>query len=418
MRWVLLSVMVAACAAAETDPGSDPGGPGGKGDYYGTDDRQQIRDAADPRVKTWARSIAMITAASKFHSLGDGRLGATTRPLRDVERLCSDERFADEPALGFCSAWLIGPDLVATAGHCFDDYVCEDVQFVFDYYPGGAAHDPQSIPASSVFGCREVVARQYERGRFDYALVRLDRPTTGRTPFTLQPTPPAVGARIAMLGFPSGIWAKVDLAGTLLRDDGHRFRSSLDSFPGHSGGVVIDLDTGGAFAVHIEGSTPSFVNDGTCSRTNACDAVTPDGDRCQGATHTSVSTFGGRRDDPPPPPPPPQGTCEGRCGATDAPCACDLACSDRGDCCGDFSTTCAIASDTLPCLDSGAPCDASNTCANAMCTCEGDSMVTESFVVPGQCATNACANTRELCSRACEAKGLAPSTWIPTCQAD
>lgn len=410
-RWLLI-VTLASCATADQATEPEPNPAGGKGDYYGTDDRQQIRDATDPRVLDWARSIAIVVNAAKLRPSSSTKYAGTTSTLREREKLCSDERFANEPLLGFCSSYLVAPDLVATAGHCFTDAVCEDTRFVFDYYPGASAADPRAIPATSVFACREIVARQYGDG-FDYALVRLDRPATGRTPFELQPTPPPVGAKVALLGFPSGMWAKVDVAGRVVQHAGHRVVTSLDSFPGHSGGVVLDLATGRAFGVHVEGSTPSFVADGTCSRTASCAEVIPGGSRCWGATETSVDVFaggtgGGMQ-------PPPVGSCDGRCGAQTAPCACDRACSARGDCCADIATTCDLNANTLPCLGDTAPCSTSDECSHAMCTCEGELLVTESFLVTGQCAASTCTTTRELCRRACVAQGFAPSTWMPTC---
>ncbi|MBA3501202.1 MAG: trypsin-like peptidase domain-containing protein, partial [Deltaproteobacteria bacterium] len=315
--------------------------------------------------------------------------------------LCSGERFADEPVLGFCSSYLVGPDLVATAGHCFKSTLCEETAFVFDFYRGGASGDVSAIPASNVYRCKQVVARQYD-GQHDYALVQLDRPTTGRVPFTLQATPPAVGARVALLGFPSGILGKVDLAGKVVRVEGNRIRTSVDSFPGHSGGVMLDLASGRAFGVHIEGSTPSYVGTGTCSRAAGCAAVTPDAGSCQGAVESSVEAFSTCCGGTPPTPPATPSSCNDRCGATDGACACDLACTSRGDCCRDFATTCRAGSTSGVCLGGGAPCDASTDCADAVCACDSEHAVSESFSVPGRCSLNTCEDLQQMCAAACE----------------
>jgi hypothetical protein len=389
---IALVVTIGVAACAEGEPSSPLPFGAGKADFYGNDDRQQIRDSQHPQAVEWARATAVIVNKAKLYAASAGRIGANVSTLAERERLCSDERFASEPALGFCSSFLVAPDLVATAGHCFKTTLCEEMAFVFDFYVGGASANVQSIPQSNVYACREVVAQQLGGG-LDYALVRIDRPTTGRTPFALQSRPPAVGGRVGLIGYPSGIPAKIDTAGTVLRHEGtnaSRIRTSVDSFPGHSGGVMIDLATGAAFGVHVEGSTPSFISDGTCMRTASCPTVTLDtGGYCDGAVETSVSMFSGCCNGTTPPPPPPP----------DEPAATDL------------------------CLPSGAPCDASAECTNAMCACESVNVSSESFVVAGVCTATGCADTRALCDRACadmrlDGQQFTTAWTLPTCSAD
>lgn len=391
-------VGLAACASASEETPS-PFGAFGKGDFYGTDDRQQIRDANDPRVAQWGRSIAIVVNANILTSPGPGLVAASVPTLGERQDLCSGERFADEPVLGFCSSYLVAPDLVATAGHCFKSTLCEEMAFVFDFYEGGASEDVSAIPRSNVFQCAELVARQYD-STHDYALVRLDRPVTGRTPFALQSASPAVGARVALLGFPSGILGKVDLAGKVVRVEGNRIRTSVDSFPGHSGGVMIDMATGRAFGVHVEGSSPSYVGTGMCMRAAGCAAVTPDADTCQGAVESSVEAFSSCCGGAPPAPVP--ATCVDRCGSTEGTCACDLGCAERGECCEDFADVCETSSATRACLGGGAPCDASADCSDVTCSCDSQWAVSESFVVEGQCTATGCADPQQLCADACE----------------
>ncbi|MBA3463602.1 MAG: trypsin-like peptidase domain-containing protein [Deltaproteobacteria bacterium] len=415
-----------ACLAACASPAPDvplPFGPSGKADYYGNDDRQQILDARHPRAVEWARATAIIANRSRFASAGGAHLAANAQTLGERHSLCSDERFAAEPVLGFCSAFLIAPDLVATAGHCFKDTLCEQMAFVFDFYKGGASENVDAIPARNVFTCTELVARQYGNG-LDYAVVRLDRPATGRTPFAMQLDPPAVGARVALLGYPSGILAKLDLAGKVLRVEGsrrNRVRTSVDSFPGHSGGAMIDLETGSVFGVHVEGSTPSYVSDGGCTRAAACPTVslgTPG--FCDGAVETSIEPFGGLGGGSGPST---AATCGDRCGATDGVCSCDLDCETRGDCCTDFAPTCKRNSNTPACLGGGAPCGGGGDCANAMCACDSVNMTTESFVVPGRCTASGCTDQQALCEAACadmdlDGQRFTMGWWLSTCESE
>lgn len=208
----------------------------------------------------------------------------------------------------------------------------------------------------------------------------------------------------------------------MLRIEGNRVRTSVDSFPGHSGGVMIDLATGNAFGVHVEGSTPSYVGMGDCTRAAACDAATPDAGFCTGAVETSVDAFSSCCGSTPPPSPP--STCADRCGAVgSAGCSCDLACVDRGDCCADFATTCQAGSDAGACLGGGAPCESSADCSNVMCVCEGRYVTTESFIIPGRCSMGTCADLQQLCETACANERLDDQRfhlgwWLPACESD
>jgi len=355
-----------AMGCAEGSGSDDYFGGFGKSDFYGTDDRQQILDARHPRAIEWARATAVVVNRSVLASTSAGFFSSVST-LGERQGLCSGERFASEPAFGFCSSFLVAPDLVATAGHCFKSTLCDEMAFVFDFYVGGASENLGAIPAENVYSCGQVVAHQWDNG-LDYALVRLDRSTTGRTPFALQSTPPAVGSRVALLGYPSGILAKIDLAGEVLRIEGNRIRTSVDSFPGHSGGVMIDLATGAAFGVHVEGSSPSFVGAGSCNVTASCAQVNVSSDGpCNGAVETNVSAFSGCCDggggEPPPPPQP--------------------------------------APNAETCLPSGAPCELSRDCTNSMCACETVNATSESFVVPGKCTRDGCEDTQVLCALKC-----------------
>jgi len=366
-RLATVLLLLSSCAKEPSDVDFFAGV--GKGDFYGSDDRQQILDSPHPRALEWARATAVIVNRSMLGATTGGDLYASPQTLGERQGLRANAGFARGPVLGFCSAFLVAPDLVATAGHCFKQTLCDEMIFIFDFYIGGASENVDAIPAANAYGCREVVSQQYGDG-LDYALVRLDRPALGRTPFVLQAEPPSVGSRVALVGYPSGIPAKIDTAGEVLRIEGTRTRTSVDSFPGHSGGVMIDLATGNAFGVHVEGSSPSFVSNGSCNVTASCAQVNVSTDGpCNGAVETNATAFagccdGGAGAPPPPPPDPPTPTDDA-------------------------------------CLPSGAPCERSGDCTNSMCACDTVNATTESFVVPGSCNRDGCEDPQVLCALEC-----------------
>ena len=396
-----------------------PGAGGGKGDYIGTDDRVQIRSAHDPRAVVWAGAVAAITRRSGLNLRQDGTFTADAPTLGARQNLCAGERFAEEPTLAFCSAWLIAPDLVATAGHCLNAATCDDLAFVFDYDVAGASRNIARIPAASVYFCSEVVAHEADDER-DFAVVRLDRLTTQRTPFSLDPQPPARGAKLGLLGYPSGVYAKADLGGELLNSSRERIEATLDSFRAHSGGVVLDLASGKAVGIQIRGGSSNYEQRGSCSVTaHVTEQAVRDGSAKPAIAQRLGPIAALGSSSPPQPTTSASQTCTNRCGdAANNSCACDLACRERGDCCLDFRAQC-DATPTQPiCVASGGACVSDGDCAELWCVCEGPRQVTETFISgPNRCVAGACrGDERTSCAAACAANdNMQPLRWSAEC---
>ena len=71
----------------------------------------------------------------------------------------------------------------------------------------------------------------------DYAVVHLDRPVVGRLPVPVQdlPAPVILGQRVTLIGFGSGIPAKIDMGGHVIKSNQGSldfFVASTDSFGG------------------------------------------------------------------------------------------------------------------------------------------------------------------------------------------
>lgn len=115
--------LLLGCASAPT-PGSgdgDAGATGGKTDVFGEDDRRDVHASNDhPRARTWAQSTALLVAASLLREEGPSHHRLDALSLMERLDVCEDEPFAHQPSVVGCSSSLVGPDLMLTAGHCFD----------------------------------------------------------------------------------------------------------------------------------------------------------------------------------------------------------------------------------------------------------------------------------------------------------
>ena len=153
-----------------------------------------------------------------------------------------------------CGGFLVGDDLLATAGHCLKpdpEEACASHAWIFDYAKTSPT-DGQAylVDADDVYDCREVAYIAYDQAELgrDFALVRLDRPVEDRTPLEMRKEGEVPDdSRLVAIGFPEGLPAKVSPTGTVLDDEEKSefaFFTDLTTFQGNSGGPVLDIDTG------------------------------------------------------------------------------------------------------------------------------------------------------------------------------
>jgi len=83
---------------------------------YGVDNRVKTFEAS-ARDQALASSTAGMISSIEVVDIGDAYM-LPPKSISDSMGLCKDERFADQPSAMSCSGFLVGPDLLVTAGHC------------------------------------------------------------------------------------------------------------------------------------------------------------------------------------------------------------------------------------------------------------------------------------------------------------
>lgn len=212
---------------------------------YGYDDRKEVHEVLDPKWQEVMRGVAIQIPAQNFATNSNGKIVLQGPTLKENHQLCIEERFIEQVSVGNCTGFLVGADLLITAGHCIpsaDD--CLRNRWVFGY---GQEHPHQGnsiiIEQEQIYQCQEIVAQEWKGSR-DYALIRLEREVTDRLPLKLR-TEGGVKQEdpLVMIGHPDGIAMKwVDHARVLNSSHADYFEADLDAFHVNSGSPVLNSE--------------------------------------------------------------------------------------------------------------------------------------------------------------------------------
>ncbi|EOD27459.1 hypothetical protein EMIHUDRAFT_235810 [Emiliania huxleyi CCMP1516] len=215
---------------------------------YGGDSRKE--HSAMPlewRVVGNATAMVVDKQALVFDSNGVFRYERSLSSRLNGDCEGNPVRFNDQPTPGRCTATLIAPNMVATAGHCIAPHLCVRLDFIF-----GATSESMVLGshfASSLrYSCASVEVSVSSGGQ-DWAVVRLDQsvPASIASPVRIAQTEVVVGMPIMGIGHPDGLPRKytgeaqvqqVARPGT----PAFRFATNLDAFVGSSGSGVFETE--------------------------------------------------------------------------------------------------------------------------------------------------------------------------------
>jgi V8-like Glu-specific endopeptidase len=241
---------------------------------YGADDRKEVRDASKAE-RGAAAAVAVLFRKSTELSCSGSACSLLSLPYASFfsPPLCRDEPFRDQNTLGFCTGFLVGPDLVATAGHCVTKQSdCNGIALYFNFIQPAADQSPLSVPARDVYSCGTLVARK-QTSKNDWAVIRLDRSVAGVKPLCIrrQGTAP-VGTAVEVIGHPFTLPKKVAGGAQVKGVASAFFTANLDTYGGNSGSPVLDA-TMTVQGILVRGNPDYALSEdaqGACIRSNVC----------------------------------------------------------------------------------------------------------------------------------------------------
>lgn len=264
---------------------------------YGEDDRVETGSSKSEDYKTWAKSTAAYIPNFRLKKLKNGGWQLRKeriKTLKDAMSLCPGQRFEKRPAASYCSGFLVGPNILITAGHCVTGgrmgESCRSFKWVFNYKIK-KGEDPFSMKFSKdeVYRCKEVYEAKFDRQmKEDWAIVVLDRPVKGRKPLKRRRSQKKMvkaNTPLAIIGHPWGIPSIVADSAKVLpvnTEKKNYFSANLDSFQGNSGAAVFNAKSGMVEGFLVRGKIDATYayhpQHGYCGTINRCD---DSGEKCQ-----------------------------------------------------------------------------------------------------------------------------------------
>jgi hypothetical protein len=177
--------------------------------------------------------------------------------------LCPRERFYYEISPGVCSGFLIGPQRLATAGHCVpDENYCKNWFWVFGYAISNEKDGPpMRLSPDQVYSCAKIVKTVQDDKGNDFAIIDLDRPVKGRKPLKLNLSDKVdAKAELVLIGNPEGMPTKIAAGGRIMSSDDISITAAINSYTGNSGSAVFNAKTWQVEGILIAGET-DYVDD-------------------------------------------------------------------------------------------------------------------------------------------------------------
>lgn len=229
---------------------------------YGDDNRINYYES-DNISKALSSSVGMLVRNRDLVDIGNSKYAVRTNKLSERFNLSTNERFADEPVVGFCSGFLASSNTFVTAGHCIEKVSCQNFSVVFDWRIEQEGIYQSEIDYSNVYRCSSVIYNGRSDG-YDFAVIKLDRGVKGRVPLAVERREINKDSHVFVIGYPSGLPVKITSpnAARIRSVSSTTYVCDLDTFRGNSGSPVFDETTMKVIGIVVEGESDYIYSDG------------------------------------------------------------------------------------------------------------------------------------------------------------
>ena len=253
---------------------------------YGDDNRVDVFESKNSLYVELAKSTAaMISPNNLKASRGEVTISGGTLEARGV---CSSERFSKQISAANCSGFLVGEDILVTAGHCITSEAdCKNNKWVFDYKVDSAEQGNVNVSSSNVYSCKKIISRALDQvTKDDFAVIQLDRKTDRRPLEFRRKGQVTRWSELVVIGHPTGLPTKIADGAHVRSYAGKYFVANLDTYGGNSGSAVFNAKTGVVEGILVRGENDYVRGPQGCMVSNVCK-----NDSCRGEDVTYITNI-------------------------------------------------------------------------------------------------------------------------------
>lgn len=235
---------------------------------YGDDNRVDWFESNNTMFRDLALSTAgMINKKSLIKNTDFYTISGVTLRGRGI---CADERFANQITAANCSGFLVGEDLLVTAGHCIKNQSdCDKYAWVFDFRLKFKGDKATTVSQNSVYNCKEIIERKQDTfNKDDFSLIRLSKKVVGKKPLSFRKSGKIrKGDSLVVIGHPTGLPTKIADGAKVRKRKNKYFVANLDTYGGNSGSAVFNTSTGDIEGILVRGAN-DYVSRNGCRQSN------------------------------------------------------------------------------------------------------------------------------------------------------
>ena len=257
---------------------------------YGADNRRDIKNLPT-KWKQAASAVALSLPSLYLQDLDSENFIHDEHDQRHYGEevgLCKGEKYYNQKSIGHCTAFLVHPKILVTAGHCFlptgevinqAHSYCENFSFWFGYNNRNQKIPflGTMIPKKDVVRCKKVIYAtnneqiEPEDNPVDFAVFELESEVTHIEPLKLSTKLMKKGELVATIGHPHGLPAKFSGLSPLLGNHSTTLTSFMDTLSGNSGGPAFN-NKAEVVGILIAGHQfDTYKTSKGCDRINKCD---------------------------------------------------------------------------------------------------------------------------------------------------